>query len=223
MTGPFTAAFVRSSVFGTLAAVHLPEGMGAVSSEVLDALSAEERAIAAGLSGRRQIEFAGGRIAWRLAGGRGSLLNDARGQPIGGAASVSVTHKNDLALVLVGDAAAGTVGIDLEGGGREPLNIAPKVLRADELDELHALPSEARWGRLVRCFALKEATYKAIHPHLRRYVSFHEARVRVVPPSVELFLADTAGPALGLEAVVEELGPRVLAMVRARRRSSAGG
>ena len=206
-------------MFGTLAAVHLPDGMARVSSEVLDSLEPEERAFAEALSGRRQIEFAGGRIAWRMAGGRGPLLNDGRGQPVGGVSSVSVTHKNDLALVLVGDAAAGTVGIDLEGGGREPLNIAPKVLRADELDELHALPSDARWARLVRCFALKEATYKAIHPHLRRYVSFQEARVTVVPPGVELHLADTGGPRLALEAVVEEVGPRVLAMVRARVRA----
>ncbi len=203
-------------MFGTLAAVHLPEGVDAVPLEVLDALLPEERAHCLGLAGRRQIEFAGGRLAWRLAGGGGPLLPDARGQPVPGAAhAVSVTHKSDLALVLVGEVSAGTVGIDLEGGGREPLNIAPKVLRADELDELHALPTERRWAQLVRAFALKEATYKAIHPHVRRYVSFHEARVTLAPTAVELFLDN--GPPLRLEAVVEDLGERVLAMVRARR------
>jgi 4'-phosphopantetheinyl transferase EntD len=128
---------------------------------------------------------------------------------------VSVTHKNDVALALVGAAGAGTVGIDLEGGGREPLNIASKVLRADELDALHSLPLDVRWAQLVRSFALKEATYKAIHPHVRRYVSFHEARVTVVPPRVELFLVDSSVAPLRLEAVIEEVGPRVLAMVRA--------
>jgi len=206
-------------VFGTLAAVHLPDGNESVPDEVLETLLPEEQAHARTLKGRRQIEFAGGRLAYRLAGGIGALMPDARGQPVGRSShSASVTHKSDLALALVGEASLGTVGVDLEGGGREPLNIAPKVLRADELDELHDLPTEARWARLVRCFALKEATYKAIHPHLRRYVSFQEARVRFVPASVELFLVDGGSPRLELEAVVEELGTRVLAMVRARSR-----
>ena len=206
-------------MFGTLAAVHLPEGTEPVPDDVLAALLPEEQLHARSLKGRRQIEFAGGRLAFRLAGGGGALLPDARGQPVAlSSHSASVTHKTDLALALVGEASLGTVGVDLEGGGREPLNIAPRVLRADELDELHELPTEARWARLVRCFALKEATYKAIHPYLRRYVSFHEARVRVLPASVELFLVDESGPKLELEAVVEELGSRVLAMVRARSR-----
>lgn len=212
---PFSTAFVRSSVFGTLAAVRLPEGVAPVSTEVLDGLLPQERAHALQLGGRRQIEFTGGRLAWRLAGGTGALLTDARGQPCTDSGhSVSVTHKQDLALVLVGDGALGALGIDLEGGGREPVNIAPKVLRADELDELNSLPEEIRWARLVRCFALKEATYKAIHPFVRRYVSFHEARVTVSPPTVQLCLNDGES-GLMLEAVVEDVGARVLAMVRA--------
>lgn len=221
MASPFTTAFVRPSVFGTLAAVHLPDGLDSVSAEVLEALRPEERAHAATLAGRRQIEFTGGRLAWRLAGGQGALLSDTRGQPMvrapGLSVSVSVSHKNDLALALVGDAAHGTIGIDLEGGGREPLGIASKVLRPEELEALNALPAETQWARLVRCFALKEATYKAIHPYLRRYVSFHEARVTLEPAGVELFLRE--GPELVLEAALEEVGSRVLALVRARIRA----
>ncbi len=216
MGSPFETAFVRESAFGTLAAVHLPEGLAPVPDTVLSRLSAEERAQALTLGGRRQIEFVGGRLAWQRSGGQGPLLSSPRGQPLVRAPlSVSITHKNDLAIALVNDAALGTLGVDLEGGGREPLGIASRVLRPEELAHHAALPDSAKWPHLVRCFAVKEATYKAIHPHVERYVSFHEARVSLEPLSVEMVWAPP-NPTLALEVVLEDVGPRVLAMVRAR-------
>ncbi|MBL9038381.1 MAG: 4'-phosphopantetheinyl transferase superfamily protein [Archangium sp.] len=218
MSEAFQTLFVRQTAFGTLAAVSLPSGLEPVGGAVLARLHDAEQGEAATHRARRQIEYAGGRIAWHAAGGTGPLLTGSERQPlVDGPWSVSISHKDDVALALVAPLGEGTVGLDLEGGGREPLNIASRVLRPEELDEFDALPIEQRWPRLMRAFALKEATYKAIYPHVQRYVAFHEARVRIEPPSVELFPSTPFGVPLTLEAALESLDVRVVAMVRAKR------
>lgn len=218
---PYTAAWVRPVPYGQLAAVHLPPESRQVDPAVLARLHPLEAEEARRQRGRRQVEWAGGRLAYALARGERSqpqpLLSGAGGEPIGSEReSVSLSHKPDLALALVGPRSQGTLGVDLEGLARERLAIASHVLGPEEQEWYEALPSGKKWRYLVSVFALKEATYKAIFPHLRRYVAFAEARVEWVPePRVELCLRE--GPvALALEAELAIDGDRVIAMVRCR-------
>ncbi len=223
MSEPFSLAFIRTSGFGVLAAVSLPRGTQAVPDAVLQRLDPDEAAIAATLRGRRQIEFTGGRLAWRaLKPQSGPLRTGERGEPLGpSGVSVSLTHKQDLALALVGDAGAGCLGIDLEGDGRERMIIAQRVLRPEELEGVARLPEGERWRAVLLRFALKEAAYKAIHPHLLRFVGFQEATVRLGEHGAAEVTIVTE-PTLVLEAGWELLdAQRVLATVRATRASGS--
>ena len=143
MNEPFSLAFVRPSTFGTIAAIHLPAGVEAVTNAVLERLDPLERALAEKLRGRRQIEFTGGRLAYRaLKSDAGPLASGERGEPhCPPGLSVSVTHKSDLAVALIGDAHHGTVGLDLEGDGRERMTIAHRVLCPEEQAEVESLPA----------------------------------------------------------------------------------
>lgn len=220
MNTPFSLAFARSSKFGELAAIHLPAGVQAVTNEVLARLDPDERAIAAGLRGRRQIEFTGGRLAWRaLRGDLGPLRSGERGEPLCPPGfSVSVTHKQDLAIALVGSAADGTLGLDLEGDGRARMTIAERVLRPEEREAVALLPEAEQWPAVLLRFALKEAAYKAIHPHLLRFVGFQEALVTLEPGNVAQ-LSIVTEPTLELEGGWEALDAvKILALVRAKRR-----
>lgn len=217
MNQPFSLAFRRPSAFGALAAIHLPAGGEAVTDDVLARLHPDERALAQGMRGRRQIEFTGGRLAWRaLHPDAPPLLAGERGEPLcPPGLSCSLTHKQDLAIAMAGDAALGTIGIDLEGDGRARMTIAERVLRPEELAVVRALPEAEQWDALLLRFALKEAAYKAIHPHLRRFVGFQEAVVTLSPVTVGI----VTEPGLALEAYWESLsGTRVLACVRAQRK-----
>ena len=217
MSTPFSLAFVRPSTFGTLAAVHLPSGVEAVTNEVLDRLDPDERAIARGLRGRRQIEFTGGRLAWRAINAEaGPLRTGERGEPLcPPGLSVSLTHKTDLALALVGAAGRGTLGLDLEGDGRARMTIADRVLRPEEREVVWQLPEADRWRAVLIRFALKEAAYKAIHPHLLRFVGFQEAQVTLGAEG-QAGVVIISEPTLALEAGWEALdADKVLASVRA--------
>ena len=218
MNSAFSVAFSRPCPFGEVAAVNLPDGVEAVTQDVLDRLHLDERPLAIGLKGRRQIEFAGGRLAWRaLRPDGGALKTGPDGEPIApGRVSVSLTHKKDLALAMVGEASAGTLGLDLEGDGRERMVIAERVLTPSELEVVERLPVAEQWPSVLLRFALKEAAYKAIHPHLRRFVGFQEAEVTLDGGPQLRILTRFGEPALALECGWEVLTDfRVLAFVRA--------
>ena len=220
MNGPFSLAFLRPITFGKLAAVNLPAGVEAVTEEVLGRLHPEEAALARTFKGRRQVEFVGGRLAWRALQPQGDPLGvGPRGEPLAPSGlSVSVAHKRDLALALVGAAADGTLGVDLEVDDRDRSSIAPRVLGLAELEEVARLPEGERWASVLLRFALKEAAYKAIHPHLQRYVGFHEAEVLGGAPPRVTVTTRADEPALLLEGAWEALGgSKILALVRARR------
>ena len=42
---------------------------------------------------------------------------------------------------------------------------------------MSTLPPERQWNSILLRFAMKEALYKALFPHVNRYVGFHEATV----------------------------------------------
>ncbi len=224
MSDTFSIAWTREVRFGALAAVLLPPGTEPVAADILAQLAPEERAAAVEEKGRRQIEFVGGRLAARAAAMKAgapwpALLSGSEREPLPPAGwSVSISHKTDLALALVGPAHEGTLGIDLEGDARERLAIAERVCRPEEFDEVQALPEAARWKNVLVRFAVKEAVYKAVFPHVRHFFGFQAAHVEVANAArVTLFLPPE-DPRVELETELEWLSPqRVLAMVRSKR------
>jgi len=220
---PFSIAFAETTPFGELVAVHLPPGLDdEVPSPVLERLFPEERAVAEEARRRRRIEWCGGRLALRLATERlgvqpGPVLRGERGEPLLPAGlTASVSHKRRLAAALVARAKLGTVGLDLEELEPARLSIAPRVLRPEEERELSALPEGERWASLATRFAVKEAVYKALHPHVRRFVRFSEASVRLEPcaaPEVSLHLEGGEGP-FQLETRAETRAGLLIATVR---------
>lgn len=221
MSDAFSIAWVRQVRFGALAAVPLPSGTNPVAPDVLERLAPEERALALAEGGRRQIELVGGRLAARAAARHlgaswPALLPGPEREPIGHADwSVSISHKADLALALVAPSQQGTIGIDLEGDARERMAIAERICRPEEFEEVNALPEAARWKSVLVRFAVKEAVYKAVYPHVRHFFGFQAAHIDVENAArVTLFLPPE-DPRVELETELEWLSPhRVLAMVR---------
>lgn len=146
-------------------------------------LHPEEQAWATDHAPRRAREFVAGRSALRAAlaaagwDGAHALLPGEQGRPdLPHGFTGSVTHKDGQALAIARrSTGTQTLGIDSEVlGTRERLAIARKVLTPEEL---------ARWGQtsswpaLLQSFSLKEAIYKALHPHVPRYIGFDEAHI----------------------------------------------
>jgi enterobactin synthetase component D len=164
----------------------------------------------------RRRTFVAGRVALRAAlASRGLTAEDAigsddRGAPVFGRARVSISHKEDVAVgLVVADADAEHVGIDVEDLSELKLDIAPKVLTAAELEVLaQAVRAGARRDTLIRtAFSMKEAIYKAIDPVVRRYVGFREVEV--------LLGEETRGvvsPRLALARDAEKIDPTRLSV-----------
>jgi 4'-phosphopantetheinyl transferase EntD len=90
--------------------------------------------------------------------------------------TASLSHKADLAVAVAAPCVEGwTLGIDLEERGRPRPSIATRVLRPEELARWEADGSS--WERLLELFSVKEAIYKALHPHVPRWIGFDEAEI----------------------------------------------
>lgn len=225
VTDFFRPAWVRRVRFGVLVAVPLPTGLEPVPEVVLTRLHPRERALAAAERGRRQIEVAGGRLAWRAAAQEfgidpdtHALLSTSARVPLSPEGwSVSLTHKEDLAVALMAPSADGLVGVDLEGGSRDRSAIASRVCRPEELDVVQALPEAERWPDVMVRFAVKEAIYKALAPRLGRFFGFQAARVEPGPPTEVTMFLEPGDPTFSIETDLLWLEDgRVVAMVRGR-------
>lgn len=177
-----------------------------------------EQEFALGKPPRRCVEFVGGRVALRSAlracGWTGELAlmplpQGGPALPIGFTGSIS--HKAAMALAVAAPSVAErTLGIDSEVvGDRERLTIARKVLRPLELARWES--GGGSWTRLLEIFSTKEAIYKALHPHLRRYVGFEEAEV-LDNGSIELHLREDEGP-FGVRSQAVWEGERLVVVV----------
>jgi phosphopantetheine--protein transferase-like protein len=161
-------------------------------------LPLDERALASALTTPRRVSFVGGRIALRSALGRvaaehvtAPILRTPRGAPLMPDGVLgSVSHKRTLAAALVAPRThqVHTLGLDVEEvPGIAELarpDLARKILTPLERHALGDLDvrDALAYREAVRLrFALKEAVYKAIDPHVRRYVRFQE--VEVLPDS----------------------------------------
>jgi enterobactin synthetase component D len=146
-------------------------------------LAPEELARAMDLPRPRRRTWTGGRVAMREALARLGLAvpvvaTDDRGAPVlpAGVAG-SITHKERLAAAIVAFEPSARVGVDLEMDVPRTHDIAARVLRDAERDELAGLDAVARAREVLLRFSAKEAIYKAIDPYVRRYVDFKEMSV----------------------------------------------
>jgi len=143
----------------------------------------DERAWVLDHAPRRAREFVAGRTALRAAlrasgwEGQEALLRSEQGRPsLPSGFTGSISHKDGQAFAFARRSDDGrTLGIDTEViGPRQRLAIARKVLTAKELVHWER---ERSWPALLQTFSLKEAIYKALHPHVPRYIGFEEAEV----------------------------------------------
>jgi enterobactin synthetase component D len=136
------------------------------------------------------------------------ILSDDRGAPIlpeGWRGSIS--HKGLIAAALVAPAGAGHIGIDLERAVSPRGDIGRRILTPREQA---ALPDRGRAVTLR--FAIKEAIYKALDPHLRRYIGFTEVELDIANDTV---LVTTDLP-FAIEATWREHAGHWLVTARAR-------
>jgi len=189
---------------------------------VLARLLPEESEVARTLKGHRAVRWVGGRLALHEALHR--LWADASPLlplPDGGVRApegftVSVSHKQTLAVGMAARATGGSLGVDLEETLPVRLHVAPLVLRPEEIEASRTLSPERRWLAILVRFSLKEALYKAIHLHVGRFVGFQEASVALLPNGlarIHLHLAGGEGP-FRVEARYHWLPGRVLSSVR---------
>lgn len=180
----FEVAFHHAVEHGVISGITLPDSPEPVPDEVLDQLHPVERAYASHLTGYRQVSFTGGRLAARAAASQlGHLLPpvlpDDRGTPVWPrGVTGSISHKRRLAVCLLARDRGQRLGVDLEEYEPMRSSIEPKVLTDEELADIAKLTGERRWIATLQRFSIKEAIYKAVDPHVRRYVGFKEAMVR---------------------------------------------
>jgi enterobactin synthetase component D len=183
----FAVAFERSWPCGLCVGVSFPEDSSAITPSVTARLHPDEANHAATLHPRRQTARIAGRLALRAAlAGLGAppdpLLPDDRGAPRVPAGMVgSISHKRSLAVGLASRECGWTVGVDVEQRQMGRQDITGRVLTEAECAGLGGLDAEARGRAVMLRFSLKESIYKAIDPHVRRYVGFHEVDLVVLP------------------------------------------
>ena len=178
-----------------------------VGADVQVALHPDESALVSDLPEPGRPSFIAGRRALRSALeaavpalAHAPLLRMPRGGPrLPEGAMGSISHKRTHAIALAAPAASADaletakhgvirrhVGIDLEqrpspDGAHIDRSqaLARRILTARELEALRALTGVAHLDATLLRFALKEAVYKAIDPHVQRYVRFTEVELDV--------------------------------------------
>jgi 4'-phosphopantetheinyl transferase EntD len=232
----FPLVDTRRLPHGTLSAIALPApasdaDLPSVLASAREALHPDEWTLSETLAPPRRVAFVGGRLALRTAlrDAQPTLANApilrtprrAPSMPPGALGSVS--HKRRLAVALVSAPtdAVHTLGVDVEerpdADDLTRPDLAPKILTPLERHELAPLAASDPLGYRVAVrlrFALKEAVYKAIDPHVQRYVRFQE--VEVFPGAagavaVRLALPEFAGRHITVQAYWTELHGHLVA------------
>ena len=181
--GAFAIAFARDLPFGRCVGVTLPPvADDGAAPAVLPVLHPDEAAHALALAPLRRATWAGGRVALRTAladlaiAAPEPIWATARGAPaLPPGTAGSISHKQSLAVALAAREAGGaTLGIDLEVARGLRDELGSRVLAPEERARVEALADGARARELLVAFSAKEAIYKALDPHVTRYVSFQE-------------------------------------------------
>jgi enterobactin synthetase component D len=215
--------FDLSLAHGRAVAIDVTDPDDAILAE----LHPDERTRALTLSPIRRREWVAGRRALRHAvagvapaAATAAVLADDRGAPVLPSGAVgSISHKRALAVALAAPESGWTVGVDLEVLGPRRVDISERILTTAELAALAqtAPAGEARDRAVILAFALKEAVYKAIDPHLRRYVGFQEVEVWPSADGTARVAPLTDWKHLTLEATWLERDGNLLCTARARR------
>jgi 4'-phosphopantetheinyl transferase EntD len=166
-----------------------------------DELYPEERELIVNAVAKRREEFATvrscARRAMRQLGIEAApVLPGERGAPQWPAGVVgSMTHcAGYRAAVLASDRQALSIGVDAEPHEPLPHGVIELVALADEraqLAELGRLHQHVHWDRLL--FTMKESVYKAWFPLTKRWLDFHQARLRI-DPARRRFVAELLVP-----------------------------
>jgi 4'-phosphopantetheinyl transferase EntD len=150
------------------------------------ALLPPEARFAAQLPPPRRATWTAGRTALRAALAHaglhaGPVWSDSGGAPrLPDRVAGSISHGPQWAAAVAGHVADGTLGIDVQDGRPEPAlapAVATRILTLAERAVIAALPAESRWADVLRYFALKEAVFKALWPHLRERLPWHAVAV----------------------------------------------
>jgi len=131
-----------------------------------------------------RMEFLAGRIAMRRALAKLSptvppILRNRHGAPsLPCYVRGSISHKKDIAVALVRLSSVGSVGVDLElAKPSRNKNLAKRVMTERERQRSGNLSGLPQGTETLLHFSMKEALYKALHPHLHQYVGWQEAEV----------------------------------------------
>ncbi len=176
--------FEQELPLGHMTAVSLPEPASAPLGATLASLEPEEQAFALDQAPRRSVPWIGGRIALKnslkhLGAPVVPILATPRGAPLLPDGFVgSISHKQSIAICLVARDEGWTLGVDLEREKSPREGIESMVLTAEENSEIDQLPPDMRWREVLLRFSIKESIYKAIDPHVKRFVGFQEVRVQ---------------------------------------------
>lgn len=180
---PWSTLFTLDLELGRCVGIALPDHPEAAVDPARALLHPDEWRDADAFGPVRRATRIGGRLALRAAlsdigADTGApLLADDRGAPVAPAGCVaSVSHKRSVAVALAARS-SDPIGVDVEILDRPRPQIAPRVLTERELRDWERLPEPERWPALLLRFSAKEALYKALDPHVRRYVGFHEVEV----------------------------------------------
>jgi 4'-phosphopantetheinyl transferase EntD len=196
--------------FGTCAGVHLPPPGSVEAAALLAELHPEERDLCWSMRGARMVEFAGGRVASRLARAAmqhepGPTLMGPHGVPEVQGGGISLSHTQRLAAALANPDLCHTVGVDIEAIDASPHGhelLAERILA----------PGEAPDIDIVQRLSIKEAAYKAIFALTGMHLPLRDIAV----------MRDSQGfripiPALEVEAKSIRIEGHYLSLGRARR------
>ena len=144
-----------------------------------DSLIGEEIAVHAAMGFNRQLSFSSGRRCVRATQAALELRPQAilrdNGAPIWPTDCVgSISHSNRIAAAVMSKSVIG-VGVDVERQGRVHKKLWPSVFSETEIAWLTDVPSICA----DVMFSAKEAGYKAVFPHGRRFIGFLDARIEL--------------------------------------------
>ncbi len=211
----YPVAFAIDTGFGRCVGVDLSAALDADPAALLARLHPEELPYCQGMRGARLVEFAGGRIASRLAragmhGADRPTLRGPAGMPTAtSGVSVSISHARRIAVALANAEAGRTIGVDIEAldeHGAIPL-LAERILT--DAERASDLTSEAI--PVLRRLSLKEAAYKALFPRCG-HVPLREISVLRPGSSADYHIDTPACPRL-FTAAARDLDEHVLSYV----------
>jgi len=133
----------------------------------------------------RLNKFIGGRIALRRAlqvinkGESPPILTDEYGAPTLPLGIIgSISHKDDFAVGVAAIDHMGRVGVDIERCYNKAADaLSRRLLTQREQESLGKIPNICMEEEVLLRFSFKESVYKALHPFLKRSISFLEVEV----------------------------------------------